>query len=86
MASLAHARRRNSARHIALACFLAILAALVAAPAQAQYEQSLGPRTLYPPVIVQSNHPNTPLVMRDAIQSIAIGTRLLAMRPRIMGG
>lgn len=82
--SPAHARRRNSARKIAAA--LAVSAVLAAVPARAQYQQHLGPRTIYPPAFVPTNHSNTPLVMRDAIQNIAIGTRLLAVPPRIMGG
>jgi len=84
MVSPAHARPRNSARGLAAA--LVAMAAVVAAPAHAQYEQQFGPRLIYPPVVVQSNHSDTTLAMRDAIQSIAIGTRLLAVKPRIMGG
>jgi secreted trypsin-like serine protease len=84
MASLAHVRRRDKARMIA--AVLVATAAFAAAPAHAQYEQYIGPRTLYPPVVVQTNHSDTPLVMRDAIQAIAIGTRLLVVKPRIMGG
>jgi hypothetical protein len=54
--------------------------------ARAQSQQYLGPRSLYPSVNNVTNHKNVPLVMRDAIQAIAIGTRLLAVKPRIMGG
>ena len=84
MASPARAQRCTSVRGIIAA--LVVVAAFAAAPARAQYEQSLGPGKLYPPVLRQTNHTNLPLLMRDAIQAIAIGTRAVAMKPRIMGG
>lgn len=69
--------------------WLAALLALtcVGAPAaHAQYQTWIGPRVLYPQPPVFTNHGAFPLTMRDAIQNIAIGTRLLAVGPRIMGG
>jgi len=84
MASPAHARHRSNARGLAAA--LVVMAAVLAGPAHAQYEQQFGPRLIYPPVVVQTNHSDTTLAMRDAIQSIAIGTRLLSVKPRVMGG
>ncbi|HWK95889.1 MAG TPA: serine protease [Pseudolabrys sp.] len=84
MASPAHARHRSKARGLPAA--LVVLAAVAAGPAHAQYQQHFGPRLIYPPVVITTNHSDTPLVMRDAIQSVAIGTRLLAVPPRIMGG
>lgn len=67
---------------------IALAAALVSTPhaAHAQYQLQVGPKNLYPRFGVQTNHTATPLVMRDAIQSLAIGTRLLEVKPRIMGG
>ncbi len=52
-----------------------------AAPEQGTIQ--IGPKSLYPTV---SNRSGTPLVMRDALQHIASGRRLLAVKPRIMGG
>jgi secreted trypsin-like serine protease len=65
---------------------LGALACLGAPTAQAQYQVQIGPKVLYPTANNFTNHVNLPLVMRDAIQNIAIGTRLLAIKPRIMGG
>lgn len=53
--------------------------------ARAQFV-ALGPRSLYPDENDYSYHKDIPLVMRDAIQYIAIGTRLLDVKPRIVGG
>jgi transmembrane serine protease 9 len=80
-------RPSSRVRRYALTAF-ALAAALLCAPlaAQAQYQLQVGPRNLYPRFGVQTNHTATPLAMRDAIQSIAIGTRLLEVKPRIMGG
>ena len=55
-------------------------------PAHAQHEQHIGPRNLYPPINNYTTHKDIPAVMRDAIQAIAIGTRLIAPQARIMGG
>ena len=79
--------RSDRLRQAAVAAAL-LTAALAGAPpdAQAQYQQYFGPRSLYPTVDHYSSHKDLPVVMRDAIQHIAIGTRLLAVKPRIMGG
>ena len=50
------------------------------------YYYQLGPRRLYQPADDITNHRSVPLVMRDAIQNLTVGTRLLAVRPRIIGG
>ena len=84
MASSAPAQPYNSARKVAAA--VVAMAAYAAAPAHAQYQQQFGPSQLFPRVFAPTNHSEMPLVMRDAIQSIATGTRLLAVKPRIMGG
>lgn len=65
-----------------------LAAALVCAPgpAHAQHEQYIGPRNLYPPVNNYTTHKDIPAIMRDAIQALAIGTRLVAPQARIMGG
>lgn len=56
-------------------------------PAGAQYYYyQLGPKRLYQPADTITTHKDVPLVMRDAIQSITLGTRLLAVNPRIIGG
>ncbi|MFN3658691.1 MAG: serine protease, partial [Pseudolabrys sp.] len=69
----------------------AMVAAAMACSLQAAHPQSrfqVGPRHLYPQpepdIRTRSN--DTPLVMRDAIQQIAIGKRLLPVKPRIVGG
>jgi len=62
----------------------AVAAAAVLCGAQtlhAQFYQPLGPRLLYPRA---AN--DTPLVVRDAVRSISLGTRLIEPGPRIMGG
>lgn len=46
----------------------------------------LGPRSLYPATNQLRKESDVPLVMRDALQHIATGMRLLAVEPRIMGG
>jgi len=71
---------------VAGACLAALALAGATRDALAQYPQFFGPRTLYPTVNHYSNHKDLPIVMRDAIQYIAIGTRLLAVKPRIIGG
>jgi len=45
----------------------------------------IGPRALYstPPV---TEHRDIPVMMRDAIQKLTVGSRLLAVDPRIIGG
>ena len=64
-----------------------LAAALTCAPRQAdaQYEQYIGPRTLYPTINHYSTHKDIPPIMRDAIQAVAIGTRLVAVKPRTIG-
>lgn len=84
MALPAFARHRSNGARFAVVTAAAV--AMTAGPAHAQYEQRFGPRLLYPPVAVRTNHSDTTLVMRDVIQNIAIGTRLLSVKPRIMGG
>lgn len=68
----------------------AAVAALVLAcgpqPSFAQYYYQLGPKRLYQPADNATNHKGVPPVMRDAIQNLTVGTRLLAVRPRIIGG
>jgi transmembrane serine protease 9 len=51
----------------------------------AQQFYNIGPKRLYGPLppAIQSE---VPLVMRDALQSVVAGTRLIAVEPRIMGG
>jgi len=51
----------------------------------AQHQQQIGPRALYP-LVKEHRNSEMPLAMRDAIQNIALGTRLLATEPRIIGG
>jgi len=63
----------------------AVVAALWSHALHAQ-QQQLGPRTLYPATEKVGKDKDIPLVMRDAVQRIAFGTRLLAIEPRIMGG
>jgi len=46
----------------------------------------IGPKRLYQATDDATNHKNTPAAMRDAIQNLTVGTRLLAIRPRIIGG
>lgn len=79
-------RRSNAARALIAAAALATASACTCSGARAQAQQYLGPRSLYPAAGTFTNHKNIPVVMRDAIQAIAIGTRLLAVKPRIMGG
>lgn len=55
-------------------------------PSPAQYYYQLGPKRLYPPPDSAANYREVPPVMRDAIQNLTVGTRLLAVRPRIIGG
>lgn len=56
-------------------------------PSLAQYYYyQLGPKRLYQPADEATNHKQTPLNMRDAIQNLTVGTRLLAVKPRIIGG
>ena len=54
------------------------------APVGPPRELQLGPRSLYPQSAVAAT--NTPIVMRDALQYLQNRTRLLALKPRIMGG
>ncbi len=77
-----------------LAPALSRTAAATQTPAQPQTESrsanapsqplQLGPRSLYPQTAAAEN--GTPLVMRDAQQYLQNRTRLLAIKPRIMGG
>lgn len=84
MAPLAHHKLiSRSVRCLLALCMTACLGAPVA---QAQDQLQIGPRTLYPTAENYNNYPTTPLVMRDAIQRIALGTRLIAAEPRTMGG
>jgi len=55
-------------------------------PSFAQYYYQLGPKRLYQPADNATNHKGVPPVMRDAIQNLTVGTRLLAVKPRIIGG
>ena len=67
----------------------AMIAAAMTCSLQAAHAQSgilSGPRNLYPQEAIHTNHNNTPLVMRDAIQQLTVGARLLPVKPRIMGG
>jgi secreted trypsin-like serine protease len=66
--------------------FFAAALLCTSGPADAQHEQYIGPRNLYPPVNHFTTHKDIPVVMRDAIQAVAIGTRLMAPQARIMGG
>jgi len=66
----------------------ALLAAALACPlgqALAQGVQ-IGPRALYPTDPLQATHPEVPLAIRDAVQHITSGSRLIAVKPRIIGG
>ena len=69
------------------AALLAVVLA-IAAPSAAQesYRVQLGPRSLYPAAERLRGQADIPVVMRDALQNILLGTRLLAVKPRIMGG
>jgi secreted trypsin-like serine protease len=60
--------------------------ACLAQPAWAQYYYQIGPKRLYQAIDDATNHKNTPAVMRDAIQNLTVGTRLLEIKPRIIGG
>jgi transmembrane serine protease 9 len=81
------AAARISANLIAAAGVVVVAAALACpiAPACAQGVQ-IGPRALYPTDPLQSAHPEVPLAIRDAVQHITSGSRLLALKPRIIGG
>jgi transmembrane serine protease 9 len=60
--------------------------ALLSSPIEAQQAPyQIGPRTLYPAPKDEA-HADVPLVMRDAIQNIALGSRLIPVAPRIIGG
>lgn len=82
--------RLRRGRRIVLAGAVLVWAGSPApAPAQtASGYYNLGPRSLYgatePPALPGTE--NLPVVMRDAIQNISIGKRLIAVKPRIMGG
>jgi transmembrane protease serine 9 len=62
-----------------------VLPSLPAAAQQPQAPYQIGPRTLYPSP-KSGARDDVPLVMRDAIQNIALGSRLIAVSPRIIGG
>ena len=49
-------------------------------------QQQLGPRTLYPSSDKSGADNDIPLVMRDAANYLAFGTRLLSVESRIVGG
>ena len=53
---------------------------------QAQYYYQIGPKRLYQSADADTRHRNIPLVMRDAIQNFTVGTRLLPVNSRIIGG
>ena len=74
--------------HCGLGAALLAVALAIAAPSAAQenYRVRLGPRSLYPATDRLSDRSDVPVAMRDAIQNILLGTRLLAVGPRIMGG
>jgi transmembrane serine protease 9 len=72
-----------SARSAALVAAIVIAFNLQALHAQELY--NIGPKSLYGER-KPTNHSDVPLVMRDAIQSMVVGTRLIATGPRIMGG
>jgi transmembrane serine protease 9 len=88
MKPLASPNPPSSGLHRRALAAIALAAAFVCAPhlAYAQFQLQIGPKNLYPKFGVHTNHTATPLAMRDAIQSIAIGSRLLEVKPRIMGG
>lgn len=84
MKSSAPARHGKLAASVWLAAAAALLCSVPAAHAQLRFE--LGPKVLYPGVQAIASNASIPLQMRDAIQSIVLGSRLLAVRPRILGG
>lgn len=83
MKSSAPARRGNAATWAWLAA-VTLLCSPSAALAQLRFE--LGPKVLYPGTQAITSNTSIPLPMRDAIQSIVLGSRLLAVKPRIIGG
>jgi transmembrane protease serine 9 len=82
--------RRSSRR--ALCCLGAALVAVGLAAGvssssgQERFPILIGPRSLYPAASRLRERSDIPLEMRDALQHISAGTRLLALAPRIMGG
>lgn len=69
-----------------IAAGLLVTMAIGSLPAEAQQAYlHLGPQSLYPTAKPDRNA-DVPLVMRDAIQGIALGSRLLAVNSRIIGG
>ncbi len=74
--------------HCGLGAALLAAALAIAAPSAAQenYRVRLGPRSLYPATDRLRDRSDVPVAMRDAVQNILLGTRLLAVGPRIMGG
>lgn len=78
----------NWLAHFSL-CLVLLAGALVAdVPSQAQERHPIliGPRSIYPLAGRLRSRSDIPLVIRDAIEHVANGTRLLAIGPRIMGG
>ena len=80
--------RNSRLAHCGLGAALLAVALAIAAPSAAQenYRVRLGPRSLYPAADRVRGKTDIPVVMRDALQNILLGTRLLAVKPRIMGG
>lgn len=86
--SMTRSAKRDRSRRIVRGLCAAALAALACGPqpSPAQYYYQLGPKRLYPPADNATNYREVPPVMRDAIQNLTVGTRLLAVKPRIIGG
>ena len=81
-------KRNSRLAHSGLGAALLAVALAIAAPSAAQesYRVRLGPRSLYPAANQVRGKTDIPVMMRDALQNILLGTRLLAVKPRIMGG
>ena len=63
-----------------------VAAALGSQELRAQVPYELGPRALYPGARAPKGNDGVPLIMQDAVQSLVTGTRLLATKPRVVGG
>lgn len=78
---------QRSSQAIRSSVFAIAVAASVLSPhALNAQQQQVGPKTLYPVSEKPDAGNELPLVMRDAVNYMAFGTRLLAIEPRIMGG
>jgi len=78
-------RSRRFGRAISATLVAAIVLTFDLHVVGAQESYNIGPRSLYG-ARKPTNHDNLPLVMQDAIQSLVVGRRLLAVGPRIVGG